>query len=231
MSIGFINTNEHKRVRTAFASILDPYPLADLGFGEFDMLVYAHLGTVAIERKKVPSDLLSSLQDGRLSRELVSIRGAGDFKMLLLEGKFRYTSTGMLLNGRRSTNWSRMGIRNLLRSVRYFEGVDCELTESLNDTVLVVTSLKKYFDTDNHTSLRERPTIQSKVKIYPTKEEQIMWFYQGIPGLAVVRAQALYKVFPRPIDLMGAEPVDIRKCVGFSGRLSEHVYNFLRGVA
>ena len=72
VSIGYINSNEPKRVKRAFEDILDPYPLAEFDKGEFDMLLFTKAGAVAIERKKIPQDLLSSIDDGRLSRELVA---------------------------------------------------------------------------------------------------------------------------------------------------------------
>ena len=227
MSIGYINTNEPKRVKRAFEDILDPYPLAEFDKGEFDMLLFTKAGAVAIERKKIPQDLLVSIDDGRLSRELVALREMGIFKLVILEGKFRYRNN-VLMSGRRTTRWTRSGMRNLLRSVRYFEGVDVEFSENLEDTVNLIVTLKKYLDAEDHHSLRSRPNMRSEY-LYPVKEERILWFYQGFPGISVVRARTLFNKYPRPLDLISADACDIIECNGFGSKLSQGVYDFLRG--
>lgn len=226
--IGLINTNEHSTVRQAFEGLLIPYPLADLGSGEFDMLIYTQQGESAWERKVIPGDFISSIADGRLNRELAAIREISKFPKLILEGRLTFNRDGNLLLNRRTSRWTRKGLRNLLRSIRYIEGVDVEWSDSLEETVQIVKEWWEYLDKGQHLSLKVRPGLSSNWP-YTVREERIIYFYEGIPGISAVRARALSEIFPNPIDLVAAEPETIKEISGFGNKLSLRVFNFLRG--
>jgi len=219
-----IDSNEPKKVKDAFGEYAIDVPLEG-----FDFKLYTRCGIIAIERKKVPGDFISSVGDGRLYAQILAMRDFSDIQILLLEGKFRYNRDGILLQGRRKSRWNRKGINNLLRSIRWVEGIDIEQSSGLIDTVTTVLQIEEYFNSQDHLSLKRRPGIQTDW-IVPTRGERVIHFYQGIPGIAVVGAKKLYDRFPNPIDLYGANVEEIDKIPRFGKQQSQNIWNFLRGL-
>ena len=194
----------------------------------FDFQLCTKRGIIAIERKKFPSDLITSVNDGRLARECAAMREIGTFRVVIFEGKPRYTIDDKLRVGAKVSNWSRSRIRNLRRSIRYVEACDIEDTTDIKDTIKCVRELQAYFDNPKHLSIRIRPNIETSW-FRPTYEERLVYFYQGLPGVSIMRSRALAENFVNPMKLFKAASEDIMKIRGFSKVLSENISNFLDG--
>ena len=78
-------------------------------------------GKLAIQRKSFPDDLLASIDDGRLARELAMLART-EYPVLLVEGRPQWTADGHLMASWAS-RWTRQQLRNLLRSVWLIHGV------------------------------------------------------------------------------------------------------------
>ena len=193
-----------------------------------DFMLITNRGIVVLQRKTI-LDLIASVKDGRLAQQLPLMRKSSEFPILLVEGHFRYSRNGQLLNGRgRNRRWTKDGIRNLLRTVKYVELIDVEYSDSLRDTVRIIYQTQKYFDTKQHLSTKGRASI-SKDWIVPTYQERLIYFYQGLPGLGVARAKVLSEHFKSSIDLHAASVKDITAVPGFSKSTATVIYDFLRG--
>ena len=190
-----------------------------------DFKLYTRAGIVAGERKRFPSDFLASITDGRMSKECAAMRYA-PFRVLFAEGRGTYNEWGMLMNGRMATRWTRGGIRNLLRSLRYVEGVDVEFTRNMAETVQCLHELQVYFDATNHVSMRRRAGFSPDF-MYKTEHERYLHWLQGLPEIGYRRAVALAEVYHCPVDLFAATASDLRAVRGMTDPASRAVCSFL----
>ncbi len=224
-----ITTNEPKDVKELFIDrIEDP-----MGF---DMLLYTVRFPFPIERKKIPQDLISSVQDGRLQRELIAMREVNpDFYMILLHGCFEFKKNGDLIMpgvpqkiSNKIKPWTKKGIRNLLRSLSLIEGAIIEYAETDQDLVDVVNEWQTYLDNDQHRSIQSRPRLDKDWAV-PKKDEQVRYWMQGLPGISSVRAKMLQKKFKTPQALFSASVEDIMSIDGFGKKISADICEFLKG--
>jgi ERCC4-type nuclease len=190
-----------------------------------DILAPTSKGLLGIQRKEVPSDFLASLEDGRLARELPLLARGVDFPIVLLEGTFLYDANDCLRVDGRPTRYKRLGIKRLLRSVFCSYGIYVEYSPSLSATPTVVRELVDYFGHE-HTSLFTRPKLQG-LWGKPTPNEQICYFYQGVPGVGVVLAQTLAGTFPSPASLLTASLDDLKTIPGIGKQRAERIFRFL----
>lgn len=219
-----ITSNEPKRIRDLFHDKLE-MPMG------FDMMLFTNAGTLGIERKKVPMDLLNSVTDGRLNREILAMREETQIQILLLHGRMNFYSNGMLkLWGRRpNRNWTKRGVANLLRTVQYIEGIYVEWADTNRELVQTVHDLQTYFDKKDHLSLKSRPRVETNW-IVPTRGERVIHFYDGLPGVAAIGAKKLYDKYPSPIQLYEATVEDLMQVSGIGKVMANSIHNFLRGV-
>jgi len=75
-------------------------------------------------------------------------------------------------------------------------------------------------------SLFTRPKLQG-LWGKPTPNEQICYFYQGVPGVGVVLAQTLAGAFPCPAALAAASLDDLKVIPGIGRQRAERVFRFL----
>lgn len=118
-----------------------------------DVLWASKLGTVGVQRKTI-SDMLASVTDGRLSKEVSQLQTL-DLRVLVLEGRPTWTVDGELVNpwGQR---WTRSQHRRFLWSMR-LSGVWVEWSDDLADTCALVKDLEAWSSKAKHGSLMRRP--------------------------------------------------------------------------
>ena len=219
-----ITTNEPKRVRELFRDRLE-MPM------QFDMMLYTNSGAIGIERKKVPDDLLASVTDGRLNREILAMREETQIQILLIHGKMKFNKDGTLKTWRRRPQrygWTEKGITNLKRTIRYVEGLYIEEAKNNYELVQVVNDLQSYFDEKNHLSLKSRSRIETSWFV-PSRGERVIHYYDGLPGVATIGAKKLYDRFPSPMQLYEATVDDLLQIPGIGKVMANSIYNFLRG--
>jgi len=218
-----ITSNEPQKIKDLFVGWIE-MPM------HFDFMLYTNKGTVGIERKAVPSDLIASVDDGRLRKELIAMREECDFQVIMLHGIMRFDSNSQLILGnKRRSRWTRTGIRNLRRTLEWVEGCYVEQVPNDRELVEAIEDLQYYLDKGKHLSLKGRPGIQ-RDWILPTKVERVLHFYDGIPGIAPVRAKALALAFPEPMSIYEASIDNIAGVQGIGKPTAKKIYNFLRGI-
>ena len=221
-----ITSNEPGNIKRLFKNRLE-VPM------NYDFLVTGKQATVPLERKVIPGDLLASVDDGRLYRELQAMREDSDFYVVILHGRFHYHRDGTLdlqtgSVGIRS-RWTKRGIRNLLRTLQYVEGAFIEWADSNAELVTVISELQEYFDQSKHLSMRKRPGLQPDW-IIPTYEERVRYFYAGLPSIKASRAKLLQERFSAPVQLFGATLEEIMGVRGIGKDLGTRIYNMLHGL-
>jgi len=156
-----------------------------------DYLMVGQLGFVAVQRKE-QGDLLSSVADGRLQRE-VSLLRYEPVPILIVEGWPAFTSDGQHLE---RPNWTKAGFRNLLRSVKD-EGVQVEYTDDLADTAAALVEIQERWQKSAHTSLLTRPKrIRTDSFGRKRSEDKAAWALMGFSdGIGPVLARRIVEKF------------------------------------
>lgn len=109
---------------------------------------------VGVQRKDI-KDLIASVHDGRLEREVKQLTsGRLAVAVLAVEGKACWTTEGMLAE--RGWQWTRQQHRGLLWSIRS-RGIWVEWTDHPDDTAAMARDLEKWLSKDRHHSLSRRP--------------------------------------------------------------------------
>ena len=218
-----ITTNEPRKIRELFVDRIE-VPM------NFDMKLYCNLATVGIERKKIPGDLISSIEDGRLGREILAMREECQVMIVLYHGVMRFNKNGTLRLGRRTSyRWTEKGLRNIRRTLEFVEGCHIEYAKNNYELVKVVSELQEYLDEKEHLSTKGRSPIKSDW-IKPIYYEKVRYFYDGIPGVAVVGAKKLADKFPSPMQLYSASVEEIMEIPRVGRAMATGIYNFLRGI-
>jgi ERCC4-type nuclease len=147
-----------------------------------------------IQRKEL-KDLLASLQDGRLSRELMMMKRCGEAK-LLIEGRPHWTQDGELVLNQWSQRFTISQMRGLIWSVQS-QGVGTLHTTGLQDTIETVRGYERWLLKDKHHSLLRRP---GPVSVWgrPENRDYAMHLVQGIPGVGPELAGRIVDKFGVP---------------------------------
>lgn len=157
---------------------------------------------IGVQRKEI-NDLVASVYDGRLSRELVMMKRCS-LSVLVVEGKPQWTMDGMLLGrgkfgGRKQTSigeWSRTQHRGLLNSVRS-QGVWTDTTESAQDTVEFCLALETWLKKEKHSLLVGRPGPET-VWGNPTNKDYQRHLLMGMPGVGPELADRILDTLGMP---------------------------------
>jgi len=187
-----------------------------------DVLFPTH-GQLAGVQRKTFDDLLASLFDGRLGKEVTQMKRLG-IAVLVIEGRPRWTLDGELMDDNR--RFTRNQLRSLLWSVAIGHGVAVEWTDSLDDTVSAIANLRAWAAKKKHLSVARRPGpsgpwgkattrdwalhfLQGFNNIGPELAERIIDHFHGVPltwtvtekqlmrvpGIGKKRAKDLYEIF------------------------------------
>ena len=225
-----VSSNERIEVRQA---------LGELGLEAslpFDFLMYSMRGSIAAERKQFPGDFVASVRDGRLAKECAAMRQETPWRVVIVEGEPRYSAGGKLILQGKPSEWTRKGIRNLFRSIRYVEGCDVEFSMDIQDTVEVLKEVQSYFDQKDHLSLRRRPSFESSWPV-PIYEERFVHWLQGCgPQFSIIRARAIAQIFKSPLEIAsaymdGTLTERLKSIHGISDKLAGAFVGFWEGTA
>lgn len=151
-----------------------------------DFLFVTPQGFVGVQRKTV-DDLVSSVSDERLSKEVIQMGQNLVIAELLIEGRPAWTSDGALMGYGRM---NRAGWRNLLRSIMA-GGIGVSYSDGLDDTIAALTEFARWAGKDVHNSLIRRPG-PTGVWGRPDSKEWALHLLQGIDGVGPGVASAIY---------------------------------------
>lgn len=144
-----------------------------------DFLILSPNGLVGIQRKAV-ADLVSSLRDGRLQRELRQMVEL-DQAVLLIEGSWKWNRKGV----HERTGYSRKEYNGLVLSVQSF-GIWVVTTESIEDSAEYLRQMELWFQKLEHESLLRKP----KAKV-----PEAIHILSHFDGVSLTRAKAIYDHF------------------------------------
>ena len=178
---------------------------------------------VGVQRKEIV-DLVRSLHDGRLGREVAALRALA-VAVLVVEARLRFGPTGQLLTAR--VGLDREQLRRLLWSVQQ-RGVWVVHTDDLDDTVRAIRGLAAWVAKRRHAALDVRPAaardptgtgrtwgvqlLQSFPSVGPVVAEAVWDHFDGVPlrwsctaedlaavpGVGGVRSRRLWTSLERP---------------------------------
>ena len=147
-------------------------------------------------QRKTTSDLTASVVDGRLTREVAAMKRL-HWATLIHEGRPAYTSDGYLME-EHQRRWTRMQLRNLLRSCWYRHGIRVENTDDLQDTATAIKEMVQWMNKKGHRSLLNIPKGDTRNNWH--QEDRNAWgrmLLQGFPGIGYTRADAIVSHFGR----------------------------------
>lgn len=151
-----------------------------------DFLIHSPtFGVVGIQRKEL-NDLVASLTDDRISREIIAMKEL-DHAIWLIEGVPQWSSDGQLLSTR--TRYTLTQHRGFLFTL-LFQGFSLLSTVTLTDTGLLLSQLEKWLGKEKHRGINGRQPPRGMFGSPDVREWQIH-FLQGLPGLGYERANAI----------------------------------------
>lgn len=180
-----------------------------------DVMMAVNGGWVGIQRKEL-SDLVGSVQDGRLGQQIAQMQSLQQ-AVLVVEGKPRWTFDGELMLPRMSsTGFTRQQYQSVLWSVRD-RGVWVDFTEDVAGTREWCQAFDVWIRKHKHTSLDKRPGPKS-VWGRPGNEDFARHLVQGIPGVGSELAHRIVERFGVPFqwkisveDLMSVDGIGQKK--------------------
>lgn len=117
-----------------------------------DFLIPCPVGMVGVQRKEI-HDLIASRGDGRLARELAQMKQL-DIAILLIEGRLRWTSDGVLTSSR--SKWTRSQHMGLMFSIQS-SGIWQNSTDSLTESREYLQALESWMMKSKHAGIMTRP--------------------------------------------------------------------------
>lgn len=148
-------------------------------------------GFVGVQRKEF-GDLLNSVDDGRLAREVQQLQRT-KVAHLIVEGKPKWTVDGQSME-KYHQRWTRAAYRSLLRSVQG-RGIFVEHSDSMSDTVALVEEIRRWTNKGDHVSLDRRPKPRGDVWGRITDEAWACHLLQSIDGIGPKQASAIWTYF------------------------------------
>lgn len=197
-----------------------------------DILIYTKQGLLGIQRKEVPNDFLSSIADGRIARETSLLPKGCKFRLLLLEGRFKYWPDGRVAIGRKEpSRFTRAQIHGILFDIKYVKGVDYDYTDDLDDTISYIKTIAQLMDREKHLSLFSRPGGQKGTWIIPTAEETHSWVLQGFEGIGPALADSIIERFGRIPLTWTCSLGELMKVPRLSNKRAKILWESLTGVS
>jgi ERCC4-type nuclease len=189
-----------------------------------DFVICTAAGTVGVQRKALPDDLLSSVEDGRLYNGLVRLKKL-TVPILLLEGHFNWTPSGTLLS-RHFSRFTRLQVRNLLRTVQ-LEGINVEFTDDPFDTALALTEMQDFYNKADHSLLLRRPKVLHNTWGQATDADYQLFLLQGLPTVGPTLARNIITHFGTIPWAWTCSVDELTKVKGMGKQSAEKVYQAL----
>ena len=153
-----------------------------------DYLWYTkHIGMVGVQRKEI-NDLIASLADDRLAREIPLLQRL-DYAMVLIEGRVEWTDDGFLLTA--SSQFTRAQYLGILWSLS-LSGLSTGFTNSQTETTEYLSLFYRWTLKERHTGLMRRAQKASRDE-YGQRTDRAWQIFvlQSFPGVGYERAKAI----------------------------------------
>jgi len=185
---------------SVLVSPTEPQRLRDLGqtsstpeyFGA-DFLVVAGKNRIGMQRKQFPGDLLASLADGRLYKQLpllMSLESAA----LVVEGFGKWTEDGELMEDDFS-HFTLSQLYALFYSIMFEFGVPVLWVRDMSATEQLIDVLDHWAHKDKHMSLKRRVGPQKDAWGKLSERASATHILQGFPGVGPELADRIIEQF------------------------------------
>lgn len=193
-----------------------------------DVLLYTTHGVFGIQRKAVPHDFISSIEDGRMARSTTLLQSSCPFRLLLCEGRFRYYPDGRLdLGPRVPTHYTVKHIRGMLFDIRFVKNVEVDFTDDIRDTAHYIRALVEFFGKEKHLGLYRRPGAKGTWGA-PTPEDIDLWLLQSFQGIGVTLAGNIVERFGGKVPLQWSCSLEeLRSVPGLGKKRAEALWGAL----
>jgi len=173
-----IDSREPQPIVAALSAVYGVH-ISQLAAG--DVNVPTPNGLLAIERK-TPSDLLSSIGDGRLFDQARAMVESARFPLIVVNGSLLYNQDDCAVADGRDTQWRGVSVRAAIRAVQW-AGCAVEFVPSGQFVRAVTEAI--------HTASKERVPARAQRSITFETLDPRVDFLAGIPGVGAKRAQSL----------------------------------------
>lgn len=152
-----------------------------------------------VQRKAV-SDLLASVQDGRLQREVAQMNASTGVHLpfMIVEGKVAFTNDGRMIRDR-GQEYTRRQWRGLLWSIAA-AGITVLHTDGPLSTVDMLLDLHAWSMKDKHLTLKQRPGAPSDDWGQRGSADWARHMLQGFDGIGPETAEAIIKEYGLPLQ-------------------------------
>lgn len=169
------------------------------------------LGGLAGIQRKEWTDLIASVGDGRLMKEveqMTTLRYAG----LVIEGKPHWTQDGQLKH--RYLTYTRDGYRALIRLLQ-IRGVVVEHSDDETDTIALIEHAAEWLEKKTHLTLSRRPKPGPDRWGKRTNKTWGMHVLQSVDGIGPMQAEAIFDAAGGKVPLqLTMSPEELRAIPG-----------------
>ena len=188
--------------------------------------------SICIEIKKVPSDLMASLRDGRLMTQLPRMVQKYDMPYLLLVGNHMSVNfeSGKIQEKTKGKKWgdSSYSYHYLNSIINRFEasGGRVRHVKTVEDMSVFILSLYRFWKKDSHS---EEVFVKKRHKFidWKTLSNPLMEMYERM-GIGVKKAKILAEQYPSLEELVNADEKDIKELNGFRGKTIDKIMGFIK---
>ncbi len=204
---------------------LGPYSSEPERWGA-DFLAFPNGKTVACQRKEC-ADLVASLRDDRIARELAQLQAA-DRAVLIIEGDWRWDTEGRCRLKGHDHGFLRSQLDGVCLSLQA-NGIWVMHTTGIADTIRLLSQIETFFTREKHTSLFTRPKSGSPWGNARSRDWSAH-VYQSFPGIGIDTAYALYDKVGLPlhwdadVDFESVPGVGKKRAAALKGALNGASY-------
>jgi len=203
MTVVFISPAEPAQVRGRLADELakdeaGDHQLRNSGLTEargVDFLWRSRGHWWGCQRKEL-KDLLASMVDGRLAKELGQMHEHITAPVVVIERRPKWTNDGVLLDDSWGTRLTYGGWIGLLMSLNY-QGIGVVQTDTIGQTAAAVSAMVKWSSKPSHDTLLGRPGPVGNGWGTAGSRDWAVHMLQGIPGIGPGVAGAVFDHFGR----------------------------------
>ena len=158
----------------------------------FDFLWVGPDGRLHGCQRKTIQDLIASVQDGRLAKEVAQMKSVTGYRFLIVEGRVEWA--GGVLMGRYGKPWTRAAWIGLMASLQT-AGIIVLESPSAHDTKEILRDTEKWTCKEDHVSLLTRNSPPANTWGTRSNVDFQRWLLQGLPGVGVATADAIIARF------------------------------------
>lgn len=195
-----------------------------------DVLIYTNQGILGIQRKKMPGDFISSINDGRIAREAPLLKQTCKFQLFLCEEPLKCYPDGTIMMAANFPGmkfYTKARVRGAIFDIRYIMGIDVDVTDNVQDTAKYIKEIIGFFEDKKHYGLYVRPSAPSEW-IRPTAKDIDLWLLQSFDGIGPTIADNIIEFFHGVIPIAWTCTLDdLKRVPKLSNKKAEQIYNML----